>query len=229
MDWLTAIAIASLVVAAGCALVIALDLAAHPQHMWIMNVVRPLTALYAGPFALWSYYRVGRLSSRESVKQARQRGEKMPGKKKPFWQSSAIGATHCGSGCALGDICAEWFIFFVPLTLFGRTIFAAWVIDYILAFLFGIAFQFFTIKRMRQFSTADRIEAAVKADTLSLTSWQLGMYGWMAIAVFVIFGHELQKTNPIFWLMMQIAMIAGFATSYPVNWWLIRTGIKEPM
>src|ERR671924_664465 len=100
MDWLTAIAIASLVVAAGCALVIALDLAAHPQHMWIMNVVRPLTALYAGPFALWSYYRVGRLSSRESVKQARQRGEKMPGKKKPFWQSSAIGATHCGSGCA---------------------------------------------------------------------------------------------------------------------------------
>jgi hypothetical protein len=24
-------------------------------------------------------------------------------------------------------------------------------------------------------------------------------------------------------------MIAGFLTSYPVNWWLIRTGIKERM
>ncbi|MGE4197329.1 MAG: DUF4396 domain-containing protein, partial [Phycisphaerales bacterium] len=28
---------------------------------------------------------------------------------------------------------------------------------------------------------------------------------------------------------MQIAMLAWFATSYPVNWWLIRSGIKERM
>ena len=29
--------------------------------------------------------------------------------------------------------------------------------------------------------------------------------------------------------MMQIAMLAGFGTSYPVNWWLLRKGIKEAM
>jgi hypothetical protein len=29
--------------------------------------------------------------------------------------------------------------------------------------------------------------------------------------------------------MMQIAMIFGFITSYPVNWWLIKSGIKERM
>ena len=29
--------------------------------------------------------------------------------------------------------------------------------------------------------------------------------------------------------MMQIAMICGFVTAYPVNWWLIRVGIKEAM
>jgi hypothetical protein len=29
--------------------------------------------------------------------------------------------------------------------------------------------------------------------------------------------------------MMQIAMPAGFLTSYPVNWWLLRAGIKEKM
>lgn len=29
--------------------------------------------------------------------------------------------------------------------------------------------------------------------------------------------------------MMQIAMIAGFITAYPVNWWLLRKGIKEKM
>jgi hypothetical protein len=29
--------------------------------------------------------------------------------------------------------------------------------------------------------------------------------------------------------MMQIAMLCGFVTAYPVNWWLIRTGVKELM
>ncbi len=29
--------------------------------------------------------------------------------------------------------------------------------------------------------------------------------------------------------MMQLAMIVGFATSYPANWWLVRRGIKEAM
>jgi hypothetical protein len=29
--------------------------------------------------------------------------------------------------------------------------------------------------------------------------------------------------------MMQIAMLAGFLTAYPVNSWLLRVGIKEPM
>jgi len=33
---------------------------------------------------------------------------------------------------------------------------------------------------------------------------------------------------PEFWFMMQIAMIAGFLTSYPV-WWLVEAGIKERM
>jgi Domain of unknown function (DUF4396) len=29
--------------------------------------------------------------------------------------------------------------------------------------------------------------------------------------------------------MMQIAMVFGFVTSYPINWWLIPSGVKEEM
>ena len=32
-----------------------------------------------------------------------------------------------------------------------------------------------------------------------------------------------------FWFMMQIAMLIGFATSYPANWVLIDRGIKHGM
>jgi hypothetical protein len=77
------------------------------------------------------------------------------------------------------------------------------------------------------------IVAAVKADTLSLTAWQVGMYGFMALAYFVIFRRgfrvSLTTDTPEFWFMMQIAMWFGFVTSYPVNWWLISTGLKERM
>ena len=128
-----------------------------------------------------------------------------------------------------GEYRAEWLIFFVPLTLFGKTIFAAWAIDYVLAFLFGIAFQYFTIKSMRNLSVGQGLVSAVKADTLSLTARQVGMYGWMALVTFLFFQREPPKTDLLFWFMMQIAMLAGFLTSYQVNWRLLKEGIKEVM
>jgi hypothetical protein len=159
---------------------------------------------------------------------ARQRGEEPPSKNKPFAVDVALAATHCGAGCCLGDIVAEWIVFFIPLVLFGQKAFGTWVLDYAFAFLFGIAFQYFTIKPMQNLSAGKGLVAAVKADALSLTAWQLGMYGWMAIVIFALIG-EIPKTNPVFWFMMQIAMIAGFLTSYPANWWLLKKGVKERM
>ncbi|HEY2035021.1 MAG TPA: DUF4396 domain-containing protein [Rhizomicrobium sp.] len=117
--------------------------------------------------------------------------------------------------------------------LFAEKIFAVWVLDFILAFFFGIAFQYFTIAPMRGLGLRDGLIAALKADALSLTAWQIGMYGLMAIAQFWlfrgIFGARVDASMPEFWFAMQIAMIAGFITSYPVNWWLLRAGLKEKM
>jgi hypothetical protein len=187
--------------------------------MWIMNIVWPVTALYAGPMALWAYWRVGRVSSSEQNKS----------RSKPFWQSVGISTTHCGSGCTLGDLTAEWILVLMPLSLFGSEMFASWIIEYILALIFGIAFQYFSIKPMSDLSAGEALIEAAKADILSLTSWQIGMYGWMAITMFIIFGYELDKTGTVFWFMMQIGMLVGFLTSYPMNWILVKTGVKKAM
>lgn len=228
--WLIAIAWVSLGLAVICFIVIIVDLIlGNKQHMWIMNLVWPITALYAGPIAVYAYFTIGRLSTHKATMGAKYAGKESPAKQKPFWQMVALGATHCGSGCALGDLLAEWLIFLVPFTIFGKKIFGAWTLDYLLALAFGVAFQYFTIQPMRDLSPKEGIKQAIKADFLSLTSWQLGMYGWMAIVTFVIFGHEIEKTNPVFWFMMQIAMIFGFFTSYPINRWLLKNGIKEKM
>lgn len=230
-EWLTIVAISSLILAVLCSLVIVFDIArGHRQHMWIMNVVWPITPLYSGPVGLWAYFKIGRLATHQAMQAAKAKGEDPPMKSKPFWQSVGLAATHCGSGCTLGDLLSEGLLLpLIPLTLFGHKIFASWAVDFVFAFLLGIAFQYFTIVPMKKMSPGRGLLEALKADTLSLTAWQVGMYGWMAIATFLIFGRELNVGDPVFWFMMQIAMLAGFLTSYPVNWWLVKAGIKERM
>ena len=235
--WLTAVAWICLAVSFLCAVVIAIDVVRRPQHMMVMNFVWPITALYAGPLALWMYFKYGVPSSHRAMMRAKQQGESPPGKQKPNWAAYALATTHCGSGCTLGDLVAEWGVFFFPgvlawlgyQTLWSHKIFSMWIVDYVLAFLLGVAFQYFTIVPMKHLPPGQGLIAALKADSLSLTAWQVGMYGWMAIATFAIFGREMPKTNPVFWFMMQIAMLAGFLTSYPVNVWLVKSGIKERM
>lgn len=159
----------------------------------------------------------------------------------PFPIMVANGSLHCGSGCTLGDIVAEWLAFAVPAvavafgwkTLFAEKMFAVWIPDFLLAYAFGILFQYFTIAPMRGLSFGKGLIAAAKADTISITSWQVGMYGFMAFANLYIFQHvlgtRLEVNSPEFWFMMQIAMLFGFATSYPANWWRLKRGLKEKM
>jgi Domain of unknown function (DUF4396) len=224
------------------AVVVAADLVRHPQHMWIMNVVWPVTALFGTVWILWQYFKYGRLAERRLVHDAMRKHEEPPNRRlTPFPMMVANGTLHCGAGCTLGDICAEWLAFSVPSlaiafgwrSLFGERIFAVWIVDYLFAYAFGIVFQYFTIAPMRGLSFRAGIVAAVKADTLSLTAWQIGMYGFMAVAYFAIFragfGVTLKTDTVEFWFMMQIAMLFGFLTSYPVNWQLIARGVKERM
>ena len=111
--------------------------------------------------------------------------------------------------------------------------FADWIFDFLLAFLFGVAFQYFTIKPMRDLSVKEGILQALKADAASISAWQIGMYGVMALIQFALwrplYGAIAQPTSPEFWFAMQIAMLGGFATAYPVNALLLKAGVKEAM
>jgi hypothetical protein len=240
--WLHGLSIAALFLGIFCALIVAIDVTRHHQHMFIMNVVWPVTTLFGGPVAVWGYFRYGRLAAHEMANAAMEKGEPPPSNRPtPFPVMVAKGTTHCGSGCTLGDIGAEWLAFAFPgiavwlgwRSIFGDKMFAVWVFDYVLAFLFGVVFQYMSIVPMRGLSFGEGIVAAVKADALSLTAWQIGMYGFMALAQFYFFraliGVTLEVGTAEFWFMMQIAMWCGFMTSYPVNWWLIKSGLKEKM
>jgi hypothetical protein len=82
---------------------------------------------------------------------------------------------------------------------------------------------------MSKLTARQGIVAAIKADTLSLTAFEVGMFIFMAVVSLARLQPSLNPTMPTFWFMMQIAMVAGFVTSYPMNWWLIKKGIKDAM
>jgi hypothetical protein len=129
----------------------------------------------------------------------------------------------------LGDAIAENI---VPLfgLIFAGVFGSRLVIDFALAYLFGIVFQYLTIAPMRNLSFGAGLRAAIKADTISISAFELGMFGWMALVYFVFFPNpHLHPAEAVFWFMMQIAMIVGWATSYPANIWLIKKGFKEKM
>ncbi|AKG05470.1 hypothetical protein AAV35_012285 [Salimicrobium jeotgali] len=201
-------------------LIIAVDVYRHPQMMKIMNVVWPINGWFFGPFALWTYYRWGRLKAKDNERKD-ERGKAA----KVFLSTS-----HCSAGCTLGDAVGVPIVAVTGAAIAGSTLFAHYAVEFILAYGFGIVFQYLAIHPMSENNTTmDSLKASVKADSLSLIAFEIGMFGWMAIVHYLLFTEPPVPTEATYWFMMQIAMILGFITSYPANWWLVRKGIKEEM
>lgn len=234
---LATIAWISLGLAFACAALIAVDELRHPQKMWIMNIVWPVTALYFSVFALWAYFAKGRSMTQEAMKampkqqmKEHQREQKQRAKRSPTLSQTALSDSHCGAGCVLADIVTEFTVFAVGATFLGLELYASYLWDFIAAWLLGVVFQYFTIKPMRNLSVGQGIWAAMKADTLSILTFQIGMYGWMALVFFKLFpAPHLHPNEPVYWLMMQVAMVCGYVTALPVNWFLVKIGWKEAM
>ena len=223
----------SIGVAAVCALWITVDEARRPQTMTVMNVVWPITALYFSVFALWAYYQVGRQKTKAAMADG---GRMSMGNDKrsdthgPTAEQVGVGTSHCGAGCMVADVFCEFGIASAGITLLGSVLWAEYAIDFAAAWALGIVFQYFAIKPMKELTAGQAIFAAIKADTLSILAFQIGMYAWMALVFFRLFPHpHLTPFQPQYWLMMQVAMICGYATAYPMNWWLIESGLKEAM
>src|SRR5699024_9349357 len=198
----------------------------YRQHMWIMEAVWPVTALYFGPAAVWAYHRFGRPKTHRWL--AEHQREQPP--EKPRWAGTALGVSHCGAGCTLGDIIAEFVVFALALSIAGQALYPAYIGDYLAAVILGVVFQYFAIAPMRGLGLRRGLIEATKADILSLTAFEIGLFGWMALMSFVFFTDpHLEPNSPVYWFMMQLGMILGFATAWPANVWLIRRDIKETM
>lgn len=232
--WLQDFAAAYVPLSVAAALLVAADifLLGRRQHMGVMEAVWPLTMLYWGPAGLLFYGWFGRgpADAPSHVHQGRngKSGHGAQGHgQAPMWQATFKGAAHCGAGCALGDFTGDWIAFGTGFAVFGSELGGKLLLAFLLAYLIGIAFQYFAVAPMRGLGLQEGLVAAVKVDTLSLLAYEVGMFAWMGVRAWLY--PSSQPTAWSYWLMMQVAMVLGFATTYPVNWWLIRRGTKERM
>jgi hypothetical protein len=246
-QWLMIVSWVALALGFASALLILVDelVLGNRQHMPIMNLVHPITALYWGPVWLWAYLRNGRKSGQrvlgaEAARLAREgvdpeslmrKAESTgPADLRAWHVGNAV--SHCGAGCTLGDIGGEWVLFAAGAPVLGALGTYGWeiVLDFVLAWTLGIVFQYFTIVPMREnVGKLEGIRQAVKVDTASILAFQVGLFGWMALAHFVLFQPPLKVDTSSHWFMMQIGMIIGYFTAWPVNRRLVRSGIKEKM
>lgn len=147
---------------------------------------------------------------------------------RPMFATITIAVCHCGAGCLLGDLIGEWIVFATNASINGKGLWVEWLLDYGFALLLGIFFQYFSIAPMTgQYGPLTIIRAA-KADFLSLTFFEIGLFGWMAIFQAGIWKWNIPMNTVTYWWMMQVGMFLGHWTAFPINWWLITKGIKEP-
>jgi len=149
---------------------------------------------------------------------------------RPIFATITIATCHCGAGCVLGDIVGEWFVYRTGVTVGGSMLYAAFIIgesaplpitiynppsrlaellrfrtDFVLALLFGIVFQYFSIAPMARDYGWKTIARSIKADFLSLTFFEIGLFGWMAIFDLLIFDQKLGMNTATYWFMMQVS------------------------
>lgn len=207
------------------------DTKKYKQSMPIMGIVWTLTMLWASWIGLVAYFAFGRQKGNMTPmvmdkNMPMGHGDMIMGqtKSKKKWQSVALSTLHCGAGCVLADIIGE-----TLAGILGLTLVVGWTLDYILALIFGVYFQYMAIKEMENVTLKMAINKSIKSDFLSLTAWQIGMYGFMGIYI-IYFSHgSISKASFEFWFIMQLAMIVGFIFSYPMNILLIKKGLKHAM
>ncbi len=133
-------------------------------------------------------------------------------------QSTILSTLHCGTGCLIANLIGEIVIIFIPITIFGSLIFGTWGVEYILAILFGLLFKYITIRSLHRAHNEDLLIKAIKFNILSITFWQIGVYGCMALYIYAMRGIDnIDCWSSEYWYMMQVAMLVGFLVALPIS------------
>lgn len=210
--WLTAVSLIALGLGFLCAGVILYDVygRGHRQRIGAMEAVWPITAIYFGPLAILAYYRWGRPQS----KRWEERNGKTSGRS---LRATAVLATIPGGTASfLGHLVAVPLVVLLELTIAGRGIWPMIILIAVFALPLLFAFEYLSL--------GEGLGAALLTAAVAILAFDLGMGAAM---IFVNFVLMFPPTEIAFWFIMQLGLILGSVTAYPVVLRLIRRDADE--
>jgi len=131
----------------------------------------------------------------------------------------AVSATmHCLTGCVIGEV-----IGLVLGVSLGWPPIQTAIVATILAFITGFALTLLpTFKQ--GLSVSETFKAVWLGETISIGIMEVVMN----LVDYSIGGMEANSiAEPIFWISLGIAVIAGFAAGYPVNYLMLKNNLKQ--
>ncbi|TPM51730.1 DUF4396 domain-containing protein [Mesorhizobium sp. B2-2-3] len=172
-----------------------------------------LVTLYMGPLGLLLYVLADK--------------EPRPGEHEaftsPLWKQGVGSTIHCVAGDATGIILAA-----VVTATLGLPMWLDLIVEYLAGFAFGLfIFQSLFMKSMMGGSYWENVRKSFLPEFISMNFMMAGMAPVMS---FLMMGRDMRAMEPaelLFWGVMSLGVIAGFALAYPANVWLVACELKH--
>lgn len=168
-----------------------------------------LITLYTGIFALIAYWFLHRASAGETPEP-------------PLWEQTVESTIHCVAGDATGILFATVVTIWLGLPMSLEV-----TIEYAAGFAVGLfVFQALCMMPSANGSYWRTVKSTLLAQILSMNVLMAGMIPVMVI----LMSRDMSAMEPSsvrFWGTMSLALMVGTAMTYPVNWWLVKRGLKH--
>ncbi|UVO12870.1 DUF4396 domain-containing protein [Mycobacterium sp. SVM_VP21] len=216
-EWVTATGWVVTGIGVLVALVILADiyLGRYRQPIPAMEAVWPITAIYAGPLALWAYYRWGRRST--------SRWQQQHGEDPQLGPAATVALQTIPGGAAsfIGHGIAVPIVMGTGMTIAGRAVWPMILLIAVFALPLLIAFEYHALRLAdATVSAAARLRKAVRISVPAILAFDAGMGAIMLLVAFVL---HYDHASMAFWLLMWVGMLLGFLTAYPIVWRMLAT------
>lgn len=201
--WVTPLAWAFLVLAvlSSVAIVVDIHVRGHRQPSRAMELVWPVTALYLGPFALWAYARHGRRNSGTSGHGAAP-------------ATVAFGLPG-GAASVLAHIVGVPLVAVTGWTIAGLDMWAMIAVIAVVALALLFAFEYSSrAAASAALGAPVTVGTAAVVALVTILAFDVGMVGWMVV---LHLGSLMPPADDVgFVFLMQVGVVIGLATAYPV-------------
>lgn len=172
-----------------------------------------LVTFYMGPFGMLLYVLADK--------------EPRPGEHEkftsPLWKQGAGSTVHCVAGDATGIILAA-----AITALLGLPMWIDLIVEYVVGFSFGLfIFQSLFMKKMMGGTYWENVRRSFLPEFISMNTMMAGMAPIMSILMMGPDIRAILPTELVFWGVMSLGVMVGFATAYPFNLWLVKRKLKH--